>query len=292
MRTFDRRRALGALGALGALPVAARAQPASEPPPTADGGPFVPTPWIILDEMLRLAEIRPEDTVYDLGSGDGRLVIAAAERHGARGVGVERHPDLVAYSRSLAATRGIADRVRFVEGDVLQADVRDATVVMMYLLPRLAMQLAPKLRAELPVGARIVSHDYPLEPWRADKTLLFDVEEKVAINGTVETKLFYYVVPAQIAGNWVLQAAAPAGDDAPIPLAIEQAPDRLEGTALVDGRSTEIRALRLRGDAIRFALLVRGRLLEFSGRVAGGAMSGEVEARGLRAPWSARRSAT
>lgn len=291
MRAFDRRRALGALGALGVLPVAAHAQRASQPPPTADGGPFVPTPWLILDEMLLLAEIRPEDTVYDLGSGDGRLVIAAAERHGARGVGVERHPDLVAYSRSLAATRGVADRVRFVEGDVLQADVRDATVVMMYLLPRLVVQLVPKLRAELPVGARIVSHDYPLDPWKPDKTLVFDVEEKVAINGRAETKLFYYVVPAQIGGNWVLEAAAPVGDGGPIPLAIDQAPDRLEGTALVDGRSTEIRGLRLRGDAIRFALLVRGRLLEFSGRVAGGAMSGEVQAHGARASWSARPAA-
>jgi SAM-dependent methyltransferase len=288
VRAFDRRRALVALGV---LPVAARCaygQRAYEPPPTTDGGPFVPTPWIILDEMLRLAEVRSDDTVYDLGSGDGRLVIAAAERHGARGVGVERQPDLVAYSRSLAATRGVASRVRFVEGDVLQANVRDATVVMMYLLPRLVVQLVPKLRAELPVGARIVSHDYPLEPWRPDKTLLFDVEEKAAINGTVETKLFYYIVPARVGGHWTLEIAPPVGDAAPVPLALEQTPERLEGTALLDGQSREVRALRVRGGEIRFALLHRGRLLEFNGRVAGGAMSGEVQARGTRAQWSAR----
>lgn len=290
-RAFDRRRALGALGALGALPRLAHAQQSYEPPPTTDGGPFVPTPWVILDEMLKLADIRPDDAVYDLGSGDGRLVIAAAERHGARGVGVERHPDLVVYARSLAERRGVADRVRFIEGDVLTADVRGATVVLMYLLPRLVVQLVPKLRAELPVGARIVSHDYALEPWKADKTLVFDVEEKIAINGRAETKLLYYVVPAQVGGNWVLEALAPVGDGAPIPLALEQTPERLEGTALVDGRSTEIRVLRLRGDAIRFALLVRGRLLEFTGRVAGGAMSGEVQAHGAAAPWSARRAA-
>lgn len=290
-RAFDRRRALGALGALGALPRLAHAQQSYEPPPTTDGGPFVPTPWVILDEMLKLADIRPDDAVYDLGSGDGRLVIAAAERHGARGVGVERHPDLVVYARSLAERRGVADRVRFIEGDVLTADVRGATVVLMYLLPRLVVQLVPKLRAELPVGARIVSHDYALEPWKADKTLVFDVEEKIAINGRAETKLLYYVVPAQVGGNWVLEALAPVGDGAPIPLALEQTPERLEGTALVDGRSTEIRVLRLRGDAIRFALLVRGRLLEFTGRVAGGAMSGEVQAHGAAAPWSAHRAA-
>jgi SAM-dependent methyltransferase len=285
---FDRRRALGALAA---LPLAAAAQQSYEPPPTTDGGPFVPTPWVILDEMLKLADIRPDDVVYDLGSGDGRLVIAAAERHGARGVGVERHPDLVAYARALAERRGVADRVKFVEGDVLAADVRGATVVLMYLLPRLVVQLVPKLRTELPVGARIVSHDYALEPWKPDKTLVFDVEEKIAINGRAETKLLYYIVPAQVDGAWVLEAHAPVGDGAPIPLAFEQTPERLEGSALVDGRSTEIRVLRLRGDAIRFALLVRGRLLEFSGRVAGGAMSGEVQAHGAVAPWSARRTA-
>ncbi len=285
MQAFGRRRALLALGA---LPFAAAAQQSYEPPPTTDGGPFVPTPWVILDEMLKLADIRPDDTVYDLGSGDGRLVIAAAERHGARGVGIERHPDLVVYSRALAERRGVADRVKFVEGNVLEADVRSATVVMMYLLPRLVVQLVPKLRAELPVGARIVSHDYSLEPWKPDKTLAFEVEEKVAINGTAETKLFYYVVPARVGGRWALEIGAPVGDGGPIPLAIEQTPDRLEGTALLDGRATEVRVLQVRADAIRFALLHRGRLLEFSGRAARNAMTGEVQAHGVRGRWSAR----
>lgn len=289
-RSIGRRRALLALGALPFAAAATRAygQQPYEPPPTTDGGPFVPTPWLILDEMLKLAEIRSDDTVYDLGSGDGRLVIAAAERHGARGVGVERHRDLVLHSRTQAERRGVADRVAFVEGDVLQADMRGATVVLMYLLPRLVVQLVPKLRTELPVGARIVSHDYPLEPWKPDKTLLFEVEEKVAISGTAETKLFFYVVPARAGGRWALEIDAPVGDGRPIPLAIEQTPDRIEGTAQLDGRSTEVRVLRLRGDEIRFALLHRGRLLEFGGRVAGKTMSGEVEAHGTRGRWSAR----
>lgn len=284
-RSIGRRRALLALGA---LPFAAVAQQSYEVPPTIDGGPFVPTPWVILDEMLKLADIRPGDTVYDLGSGDGRLVIAAAERFGARGVGVERHPDLVVYSRALADHRGIADRVKFVEGDVLASDVSGATVVMMYLLPRLVVQLVPKLRAELPVGARIVSHDYPLEPWRPDKTLLFDVDEKVAIKGSADTKLFYYVVPARIGGRWTLEVGAPVGDGGPILLTFEQTPGRLDGTALLDGRASEVRALRLRTDEIRFALLVRGRFLEFGGRVAGSSMSGEVRAHGQSGRWSAR----
>jgi SAM-dependent methyltransferase len=196
----SRRRLLGALGAA-PLALAAGGAGAVTPEDKTDGGPYVPTPWPILDEMLKLAEIRPDDVVYDLGSGDGRLVIAAAARHGARGVGVERHADLVTFSRAQAEVQKVADRVRFVQGDVLEADVREATVVMMYLLPRLVAQLMPKLRAELAPGARIVSHDYPLSPWRADKTLIFDVAEKYAITGSAETKLFYYVVPARIHGS-------------------------------------------------------------------------------------------
>jgi SAM-dependent methyltransferase len=284
-RLFDRRRVLAALGAL-PLAAAAQQQPYG-PPPTTDGGPFVPTPWVILDEMLKLADIRPDDVVYDLGSGDGRLVIAAAERHGARGVGVERHPDLIVYSRALAEHRGIADRVKFVEGDVLEADVRAATVVMMYLLPRLVVRLVPKLRAELPVGARIVSHDYALEPWRPDKTLVLDVEEKIAINGKAETKLFYYLVPARVGGRWFLEISEPLAYG-PTPLAIEQTPDRLEATVLLDGRWSEVRVPKVRANEIRFTLLHSGRLLEFSGRVAGGSMSGEVQAHGTRGRWSAR----
>jgi SAM-dependent methyltransferase len=284
-RPFDRRRALAALGT---LPFAAGALAQSwEPPPSADGGPYVPTPWAVLDEMLKLGDIGANDTVYDLGSGDGRLVIAAAERYGARGVGVERQGDLVVYSRALAERRGVADRVKFVEGDVLEADVRGATVVMMYLLPRLFDRLVPKLRAELPAGARIVSHDYPLDPWRADKTLIFDVEEKLAIRGTTETKLFYYLVPSRIGGRWLLEIGAPFAYD-PTPLAIEQTPEQLEATVLLDGRSSEVRVLKVRADEIRFVLLHRGRLLEFTGRVAGGAMSGEVQGQGARGRWSAR----
>jgi len=285
MDRLGRRRLLAALGALPFASIG-RAQPWA-PPPTTDGGPYVPTPWAVLDEMLKMADIRAGDTVYDLGSGDGRLVIAAAERYGARGVGVERHGDLVVHSRAQAERRGVAERVRFVEGDVLEADVRGATVVMMYLLPRLVVQLVPKLRAELPVGARIVSHDYPLEPWRADKTLVFDVEEKFAISGTTETKLFYYLVPARIGGRWLLEIGAPLAYG-PTPLAIEQTPEQLEGTVLLDGRSSEVRVLKVRADEIRFALLHRGRLLEFNGRIAGGEMSGEVQAHGARGHWSAR----
>jgi len=284
-----RRRLLRALGAAPLAAAAARAGAQLKPePPSNDGGPFVPTPWAIVDEMLKLVEIRPADVVYDLGSGDGRFVIAAAKRHGARGVGVELNGDLVAYSRVQAERDGVADRVKFVEGDVLKADLREATVVTMYLLPRLAAQLVPKLRSELAAGARIVAHDYALEPWRPDKTLIFDVEEKVKINGMTETKLFYYVVPAQVDGRWSLAADSPISAR-PVELAIEQWPDRLEGAAIVDGVSLALRDLGVRADAIRFDLLHAGRMLSFRGQVTGATMAGEMEGRGGTARWTARR---
>jgi len=290
---ITRRRFVSALGAAPLALAAGRtlAQAAqSAQPQTApnDGGPFVPTPWVIVDEMLKLTEIRPDDTVYDLGSGDGRFVIAAAKRHGARGVGIERDADLVIFSRVQAERDGVAERVKFVQGDVLTADVKEATVVTMYLLPRLMKQLVPKLRAELPVGARIVAHDYALEPWRPDKTVIFDVEEKLAINGMIETKLFYYVVPARIDGQWVLRVESPVSAR-PIELAIEQWPDRLEGAAIVDGVSLELRELAVRADAIRFEVLHGGRMLQFRGRVTGATMAGEMTGRGTSSRWTAAR---
>jgi SAM-dependent methyltransferase len=279
------------LGAIGAVPLAlATARVRAQPKPaTNDGGPFVPTPWVILDEMLKLAEIRPDDTVYDLGSGDGRLVIAAAKRHGARGVGIERDADLVVFSRVQAERDGVAERVKFVRDDVLTADLAAATVVTMYLLPRLVTRLVPKLRAELPAGARIVSHDYALDSWRPDKTLIFDVEEKFNINGMTETKLYYYVVPAQVDGQWALELERPVSAR-PIEVAIEQWPDRLEGAAIVDGVSLALRDLSVRADAIRFEVLHAGRVLAFRGRVTGATMAGEMASRGGSSRWTARRA--
>lgn len=163
-------------------------------------GPYVPTPQVIVDEMLKLADIRPGDVVYDLGSGDGRLVITAAKRYGARGVGVELLPELVELARRNAAAEGIADRVKFVQGDLFEADIREASVVTLYLLPRFVTRLVPKLRAELRPGTRIVSHDYPLAPWPPDKQISMDVPEKEMISGTAWTHLFYYIVPARVGG--------------------------------------------------------------------------------------------
>jgi SAM-dependent methyltransferase len=159
-----------------------------------DGGPYVPTPDTVVGRMLELAGVGADDIVYDLGSGDGRLVIEAARRYGARGVGVEREARLVDRARAAAATAQVADRVSFKQGDLFDTDLRSATVVTLYLLPRLLDQLRPKLRAELAPGVRIVSHDYPLDSWQAERTLEFDVPEKEAVMLSPRTQLFLYRV--------------------------------------------------------------------------------------------------
>jgi|CXWL01.1.fsa_nt_gi SAM-dependent methyltransferase len=173
-----------------ALPRIVRGQVA-EP---VDGGPFVPTPDVVVSRMLELAGVGRDDLVADLGSGDGRLVIEAARRHGARGLGVEREARLVDLARAAAEKAGVSDRVSFRQGDIFETDLRGATVVTLYLLPRLLALLPPKQRAELAPGARIDSHDYPLEPWRADRTLEFDVPEKEALLMTARTQIFLYLV--------------------------------------------------------------------------------------------------
>jgi 16S rRNA G966 N2-methylase RsmD len=165
---------------------------AQEPVVMIDGGPYVPTPAQVVDEMLKMAEIRAEDTVYDLGSGDGRLVIEAAKRYSARGVGVEREAKLVELSRERALKAGVADRVRFTRDDLFKTDMRRATVVTLYLLPRMMEQLAPKFRAELPAGARIVSHDYPLPGWTLEKSVTLEVEEKGFTHGHTRADIFLY----------------------------------------------------------------------------------------------------
>ena len=162
-----------------------------------DGGPYVPTPAVVVDEMLKLAEVGRNDVVYDLGSGDGRLVIEAARQHGARGVGVERESRLVDLARAKAVQVQVADRVRFIQEDLFNIDLHGATVVTLYLLPRLLVQLLPKLQRELQPGARVVSHDYPLDPWPAEKSMTLDVEEKGFTHGSTRTDLFLYRMPKQ-----------------------------------------------------------------------------------------------
>ena len=132
---------------------------------------FVATPEQVVVEMLKLAGVTKDDVVYDLGSGDGRLVIAAALEFGARGVGVELEAKLVQDSRESALKAGVADRTQFLWQDIFQTDVSPATVVALYLSPELNLKLRPKLLRELRPGARVVSHDFDMGDWRPTRTL-------------------------------------------------------------------------------------------------------------------------
>lgn len=281
---------------IGGLAFAAPAAPAAAQTDPAQigkdniAGPYVPTPWEIVGEMLKLGDVGSTDVLYDLGSGDGRLVITAAKRHGARGVGVELQEPLVEMARESAHKDGVAERARFVAGDLFEADLSPASVVTLYLLPRFATRLVPKLRAELAPGSRIVSHDYPLSPWPPDKTLTLDVAEKEAISGSTRTTLYYYVVPARLNGTWML-AVPKALSSAPVSLRISQSPDQLQGVAEIGGDALPVRDLSVRADSIRFGLFYRGRMMQFLGRVDGREMSGEVRSQKVSERWSGRLAA-
>jgi len=135
--------------------------------------PFLPSPPDVVDRMLTLARVGPGDVVYDLGSGDGRIVIAAAQKFGARGVGVEIDPALVARATAAASTAGVADRATFRAEDALTADVSDATVVTLYLLSASNVKLRPILTKQLRKGTRIVAHNFPIGDWEPDRVDTF-----------------------------------------------------------------------------------------------------------------------
>ena len=145
---------------------------------------FVGTRYAVADEMLTLAGVKKDDVVYDLGSGDGRILILAAQKYGARGVGIELDPALVTTSRDLARDGGVADKVEIIEGDLFTADISRATVVTLYLSTRVNQELEPKLRKELRPGTRIVSHQFPIGAWKPDETL----------RASDETNLYLWIV--------------------------------------------------------------------------------------------------
>jgi SAM-dependent methyltransferase len=167
---------------------------------TVEEVPFITSPDNVTLEMLRLADVGPRDHVIDLGSGDGRIVILAARRFGASGLGVEIVPDLVALSRRHARDAGVAGRVEFREQDLFRTDLSAATVVTMYLLPEVNLQLRPALLALRP-GTRIVSHDWDLGDWEPDRTSVVDVpDKKVGLDKS--SRILLWTVPATIDGLW------------------------------------------------------------------------------------------
>ena len=152
----------------GQLPV-----PASPPTPRRPDVIFVPTREAVIEKMLDVAKVGPGDIVYDLGCGDGRIVVAAAKR-GASAVGIDIDPQRIKEAHANAAQHGVTDKVQFVEGDLFEADIREATVVTLYLLPTLNVKLRPRLMEQLRPGTRIVSHDFDMDDWKPEQTVAVD----------------------------------------------------------------------------------------------------------------------
>ena len=136
--------------------------------------PYVPTPNKIVTEMLKLAAVTKDDVVYDLGCGDGRIVVAAAREFGARGVGIDKNPERIKEANENARRAGVTDRVKFIEGDLFAADLKDASVVTLYLMTHVNRKLRPKLWKELKPGSRVVSQTFAMGDWKPEKTVESD----------------------------------------------------------------------------------------------------------------------
>jgi hypothetical protein len=178
-----------------AMVLAVCAAQAAEPLPLT-GGPYVPTPPRVVEEMLKVAGVSDRDFVVDLGSGDGRIVITAAQKHGARGRGYDIDGELVARSNAAARKLGLQQRVSFREQDVLKADIGEATVVTLYLLPEMMQQLRAKLLRELKPGTRIVSHDFDFGDWKPDRSIELVLDQKYDITGSWTSTIHLWTVPA------------------------------------------------------------------------------------------------
>ena len=179
---------------------------------------FVATPQAVSLEMLKVAAVSQDDVVYDLGSGDGRIVIAAARDYGARGVGVEIDPALVKVSRDAALAAGVGTRVTFLWQDLFVTDLADATVVTLYLRDDVNLKLRPKLLRELAPGTRVVSHDFDMGDWEPDRVVPVQTRER-------EHRLYFWVIPARAAGAWRVRV----GDGEATTLSLVQTYGKLSG---------------------------------------------------------------
>ena len=254
--------------------------------------PYVPTPQAVVDRMLAVAQVSAGDTVIDLGSGDGRIMITAAQRHGARGFGVEIDPRLVQRSNEAARRLGVSDRVKFLRQDLFNTDFHEANVLTLYLLPDVNIALRPKILAELKPGTRVVSHDYDMREWRPDAQETVSAPDKT-VGMRKESTVYLWIVPARVEGEWTFELSS-GGKMRRTRLVLEQRFQYVSGSVELPGQGdVPFSSGRLRGDEVRLVLppgaLDRGPV-ELVGRVTGDSLHGAVR-RGERevANWSARR---
>jgi hypothetical protein len=254
--------------------------------------PYVPTPQNVVDAMLQIAKVGPRDYVIDLGSGDGRMVITAAKKYGARGFGVDLDPRLVALANRNAARAGVAGRATFYQRDLYETDVSPATVMTLYLLPEVNLMIRARLLATLKPGTRVVSHDYGMGEWTPDyQTELAAPGKTVGV--AQRSKIYYWMVPGRAAGRWVWRLARD-GKPVDFELALQQKFQVIEGTLTTGGSTVRVENARLAGEDIAFSAAVDGARYEFTGHISNNAIGGTVRIRrGGRSQalaWSAARS--
>lgn len=225
---------------------------------------WVPTPPELVERMLDLAKVTPQDFVMDLGSGDGRNVIGAARR-GARAVGVEYNPNMVTLSTANAVAAGVADKATFIEGDMYAADISKANVLALFLLPTNMLQLRQKF-LDLQPGSRIVSNTFGIEGWTPDETEVVD-------GCSAWCTALLWIVPAKVGGAWSLGQGE---------LVLKQDYQMVSGTLA----GMPIAGGRLRGDQIRFTVGAA----EYTGRVTGNRIDGTVQGGGPQGSWTATRA--
>ncbi len=255
--------------------------------------PFVPSGNKVLDAMFRFAKPTPKDYVIDLGSGDGRIVIAAAKSYGASGYGVDLNEGLVKVANARAAKEGVGARAKFYVRDLFKEDFSRATIVTMYLLPEVVLRLRPKLFALKP-GTRIVSHDYHLGDWRFDKATVIPSETRGE-----EDIVYYWVVPAHVAGQWNWTVSYPAYFNGAVKYEghIGQHFQDIDGKLVVNLNNMRIHDAKITGDRIAFSATgeMEERIVrhDFVGTVKGDRIEGTVHLSGgvqdATVPWSAYR---
>jgi len=237
---------------------------------------WVPTPDEVVDRMLTMAQVTPQDFVMDLGAGDGKIAIAAAKKFGARAVGIEYNPDMAKHANANAAAAGVAGngqgKALIRQGDIFQTDFTQATVITLYLLPALNMKLRPQLLAMRP-GTRVVSHSFTMEDWEADEISTMDGR-----------RAYFWMVPANVMGNLTLETGNQRLD-----LTLEQTFQKINGTVGLAPIHAGLRDTRLRGPFIQFSYvgqdLVRR---DFNGRVSGTKMEGSFrDEKGAEGKWTA-----
>jgi hypothetical protein len=230
---------------------------------------WVPSPQALVDKMLDMAMLTPADFVMDLGSGDGITVISAAKR-GARALGIEYNPDLVALSRRRAAAAGVSDRATFIEADIFETDLSRASVITLFLLPELNLRLRPEI-LKLKPGTRVVSNSFRMGDWNPD--------EASELGCSTYCSAFLWFVPAQVAGVWKLAQGE---------LRLTQIYQKVGGTLVIGNRMVPVAGGSLRGDEISFSAGVT----EYRGKVVNGEIKGTAKSSGKTAAFSAQKIKT